>query len=73
MENVYYIGLDIHKKMIVWRLKDHSGCFVKQGDALRSARVGGGFAAALGGGHGGDAFSPGGYTIFFLRLLKNSR
>ena len=32
MENIYYIGLDIHKKMIAWCLKDHSGCFVKQGE-----------------------------------------
>ena len=32
MEKMYYIGLDIHKKMIAWCLKDHSGCFVKQGE-----------------------------------------
>ena len=32
MENVYYIGLDIHKKMIAWCLKDHTGRFVKQGE-----------------------------------------
>ena len=32
MENVYYIGLDIHKKMIAWCLNDHTGRFVKQGE-----------------------------------------
>lgn len=39
MEKVYYIGLDIHKKMIVWCMKDHSGCLVKQGEvkATRTA------------------------------------
>ena len=39
MEKMYYIGLDIHKKMIVWWTKDRSGCFVKQGEvkATRSA------------------------------------
>ena len=39
MENVYYIGLDIHKKMIAWCLKNQTGCIVKQGTvkATRSA------------------------------------
>ena len=32
MENIYYIGLDIHKRMVAWCLKDHSGCLVKQGE-----------------------------------------
>lgn len=37
MENIYYVGLDIHKKMIAWCLKDHTGYILKQGE-VKAAR-----------------------------------
>jgi len=39
MNDLYYIGLDIHKTMIVWCLKDKTGFFVRRGEVKAERRA----------------------------------
>jgi len=60
MENMYYIGLDVHKKTISYCVKDGSGRFTQKRDSrtrLNLDMVDEDASAAVDGGHGKRPFS----------------